>query len=220
MFKLKNVSKSFGQKKILTDVNYEFNANKLAFVGLNGVGKSTTMNLILGLDNQFSGHIERNWKSVSVQFSNNSLPDYLSISEFCRARKIDMNLLLKYAKKINVDQYLNTQIRFLSFGTKIKMNILYALSKESEMVFLDEPTNGLDYQTIYNIIEIIKEDPRKFFIISHDLNFIESICDKMVVLNNTKIEFNEKIGDGNSLNKDIKEILNNIIKENNNADLD
>lgn len=209
MFELKNVSKSFGDKKVLENLDFTFSGNKLAYVGLNGVGKTTSMNIILGLDKKISGSVVKHFKNPSVQFSKNSLPEFLSINEFCNARKIDLKKVKEIAQKINVVEYLDKQIRFLSFGTQMKMNLIYALVQNSDMVFLDEPTNGLDYETVYNLIKIVKNDPRKFFIISHDINFIEGTCDQLCVLHQRQIKVNVNIGENPT---QVKTILNDILE--------
>lgn len=209
MFELKNIQKSFGSQKVLNDLNFKFNGNKVAYVGLNGVGKTTSMNIIIGLDKKFSGSVIRNYTKPSVQFSKNSLPEFLSIKEFCKARKIDLKKLEFYADKIKVSQYLDKQIRFLSFGSQMKMNLIYALIQDSDIVFLDEPTNGLDYETVYNLGKLIKDDKRKFFIISHDIQFIEATCDKLYVLHEKQIKKEVDIVENSTA---VKDILNKILE--------
>lgn len=209
MFELKNIKKSFGSQKVLNDLNFKFSGNKIAYVGLNGVGKTTTMNIIIGLDKKFSGSVIRNYTNPSVQFSKNSLPEFLSIKEFCKARKLNLKKLDFYANKINVEQYLDKQIRFLSFGSQMKMNLIYALIQESDIVFLDEPTNGLDYETVYNLGKLIKDDNRKFFIISHDIHFIETTCDKLYVLHEQQIKKEVDIIENSTV---VKDILNKILE--------
>ena len=211
MFKFKNVTKQFSKKMILDDVSFEFSGNKLAFVGLNGVGKTTTMNLILGIDKKYKGEIETQDLKASVAFSKNALPEFLSIREFVSSRKLDSSKLDELCNRLNVAEYLDTQIRKLSFGTQMKMNLIFALLFDSEVVFLDEPTNGLDYETVYNLTQIIKEDDRKYFIISHDINFIEETCDHLMVLDDCKIKYDQEIAEGD----DVKSILNKFVEKDN-----
>lgn len=219
MFSLKDVRKIFSDKLILDKVSFNFSGNKMLFVGLNGVGKTTTLNLILGLDKNYDGSISRSWKHASVQFSDNTLPNFLTFNEFCMSRDVDKKRFVNLVKLLNVEKYLDKQIKNLSLGTIRKFNLLFALVSNGDLVFLDEPTNGLDYQCTYNLLNYINSDDRKYFIISHNLNLINEVCDHLVILHDKKIIFDEKFEKDN-LDSDASIILDEIIKGGNDENID
>lgn len=182
---LKNVSKSFGKNQVLENINFEFDKNT-ALVGLNGVGKTTLMRILLGIDKKISGEVKV-ISDASVAFSDNVLPEYITILELVKSANLDLNKFEDMLKKFDVEKYKNTLIKNLSLGTKKKMNIIFSLLLKRDYLIMDEPTNGLDYQSIYNLTNILKKDTRIKLIISHDFNFIDKVCDNVAILYKKKL---------------------------------
>lgn len=211
---LKNVNKAFGKKSILENITFDFE-NKTALVGLNGVGKTTLMRILIGLDTEFSGEVKI-IKNASVVFSENILPEYITIKELCQSQNLNLDNMDKYLEMFSVTQYKNTLIKNLSLGSSKKMNIIFALLIEKEYLIMDEPTNGLDYQSIYNLSKILKEDKRILLLISHDFNFIKNVCDKIAILYEKKLLENLKINDLLQKYKktDIESVFNYLVDRN------
>lgn len=190
---LKNVSKYFGDKLIFEDVSFDFES-KAALVGLNGVGKTTLMRVLLGLENCSSGEVKV-IEDASVVFSENILPEFITIFELCKSTGLDLVKLDNYLELFDVNKYKNVLIKDLSLGTCKKMNIIFGLLINKKYLILDEPTNGLDYQSIYNLGKILSEDKRKVLLISHDFNFINKVCDTISILYKSKLIDNCSIDD-------------------------
>lgn len=209
---INNVTKKFGDKIILEEINFSFD-KKTALVGLNGVGKTTLIKILVGLDNQYEGEVTIE-KDVSLCLSENILPDYITIQELISSQKLNHQELLKLLDQFDVSTYKNTLIKNLSLGTQKKMNIIYSLLVKRNKIILDEPTNGLDYQSIYNLINILKKDNRDMLLVSHDFNFISKTCDNIAILYDKKIIDNDSIE--NILKKysksNLEEVFNSLVK--------
>lgn len=190
---LKNVTKNFGKKVVLEEVTFSFE-KKTALVGLNGVGKTTLLKILVGLDDKFVGDVDVE-DNVSLCLSDNILPEYITIQELISAQKLCNSELLRLLDKFDVKSYKNTLIKDLSLGTQKKMNIIYSILVKREKIILDEPTNGLDYQSLYNLINILNADKREMLVVSHDFNFINKICDNVAILYDKKIIDNSSIED-------------------------
>lgn len=173
------------------------------------------LRILLGLDNKFEGEVNK-VTNCSVAFSDNILPDYITISELWICSKLDFSKLDLYLQKFNVEKYKNTLIKNLSLGTKRKMNIIFALLINNRYIIMDEPTNGLDYQSIYNLTKILVDDDRIKLIVSHDFNFINKVCDNVAILydkhiieNDSKEVLLSKYGKNN-----LEEIFNYLVDNN------
>lgn len=211
---LKIKTKKFGNKVILKDLTFSFE-KKTALVGLNGVGKTTMIKILVGLDNHYDGEVDV-LNNISLCLSENILPDYITIQELVSSQKLSNLELLKLLDKFDVSSYKNTLIKNLSLGTQKKMNIIYALLIKRDKIIFDEPTNGLDYQSIYNLITILNKDKREMLLVSHDFNFIEKTCDNIAILYDKKIIDNapidvilKKYGKPN-----LEEVFNLLVKNN------
>ena len=183
--KLENVSKSFGKKEVLKNINLDITKNT-AIIGLNGVGKTTLMNLCLGLEKPSSGMV-KNDKSVSVCFSDNEIPEMLTLNDLFNARKVNDQKQSILSKSFNVEEYREIPLKDLSLGNKKKINIITSLIIDSEVLFMDEPTNGLDYISLSNLQEILKKDSRQLILISHDLLFIDKLVDEIIILKDSTV---------------------------------
>lgn len=209
---IKKLIKKYGSTVILDNIDFNF-FGKCALVGLNGVGKTTLLKVLIGLDKDYEGDVNK-LTDASVIFSENILPDYVTIYELVRSQKLSVQHLDLYLSLFDVDNYKNKLIKNLSLGTSKKMNIIYGLLVTRKYILLDEPTNGLDYKSRYNLVKILKEDKRQILLISHDFNFIEQVCENIAILNNQKIIENTSIeGLLKKYNKSgLEEVFNTLVE--------
>ncbi len=172
MIELKNVNYAINGKQIINNINLEIEkGDKLAICGPNGAGKSTLVNLMLNIPNlsfkrrthKITGTIEntlfdidsyRNVK-VCLQNSNISYNLYLKVKELLNLC-FDGNLPLDLIKEFGLEKKLDSLVRTLSGGEYQKLNIILAIASEPEVIFLDEITTGLDYETKKKIIQYVK----------------------------------------------------------------
>jgi ABC-2 type transport system ATP-binding protein len=189
----------------------------LAFIGPNGAGKSTTIKILTGIMYPTSGKIsvldmnpssERKKLSYKIGsvFGQKSqlwfhLPAIDSFKLLGAIYEIENN---KYIKRINelteifeIGKYLNIPVRKLSLGERIRCELCASLIHKPEILFLDEPTIGLDIVVKQKIRELITrlniEDKTTIFLTSHDVDDIEMICKRAVIINHGNIVLDESV---------------------------
>ena len=204
VIEIKNLSKSYGKFLAIDDISLSIEKGDIiGFVGKNGAGKSTTirsiMNMIFptkgtilvnGLDSvKDSKEIKRN---LSYMSSENSFYENLRVKElfkFClQFSHENMDYVEELSDYFELD--INRKISELSLGNKKKVSIIQALLKKSEIIILDEPTNGLDPLMQKKFFELIvkeKERGATVFLSSHNLEEVNKYCDKVIIIKNGKI---------------------------------
>ena len=208
--KIKNLTFNYGEKNIYNNYNVEFKKGKIyGLIGRNGTGKSTLINLLLGLYiNDYNGQISYNnidikeidiyktrLKNIGVTEQEPILiPDTL-INNITLEKYYDINLIEKYINILGLDKYilslengLNTVINEkssnISGGEKQKISMLRMFIKNPEVMIFDEPTSALDVESkekFKNYINSIKRN-KIIIIISHDSS-IYDIYDEVIELN-------------------------------------
>jgi Cu-processing system ATP-binding protein len=199
MISINDLNKSFGNLKVLSDINIQ-NIDKgvLAVLGPNGSGKTTLLKCILGMVIPDSGTIEFNAKNVIGKFEYRKTLSYMpQLINFPENLKLyELFDLIKNIRNDNTNDYelidkfglhdsLNKKISSLSGGTKQKSNIVVSFMNDSPVIILDEPTTGLDplaLLTLKNLIKLEKEKGKLIIVTSHITSFIEEISDKIVFL--------------------------------------
>ncbi|UZQ50252.1 ribosomal protection-like ABC-F family protein [Clostridium kluyveri] len=169
----RNLKKYYGDRLILSFKNLKIESgDKIGVVGRNGAGKSTLLNILAGNAKEDEGIIYRHCSIAYIkQFSNEDITaDGKILKEF----KVD--------KKIDKDN--------VSGGEYTKLNIAAALSKEGELLLADEPTSNLDYDGI-KLLQKKLSNIETFMLISHDRDFMDSLCNKIIEIENGKLVFYE-----------------------------
>lgn len=204
----------------LKDISFEIKQwEKVAFIWPNGAGKSTTIKAILGILHYDYWEIkvfgkdpkkERKEiaKSTSSVFGQRSqllyhLPLIDSFNFFRIIYDIPKETfetrLNKFVDKFWVREFLHQPVRKLSLGQRMKWEIIASLLHQPKAIFLDEPTVWLDIiakKVLYEILnEIHKEENITIFLTSHDLNDIENLCDRAVVINRGEILYDGQLDD-------------------------
>lgn len=191
VIKVRNLTKNFGNMKAVDDISFEVERGELfGFLGVNGAGKSTTINILCTLANKTFGAVEvcglelgkkdkeiRN--KIGVVFQDNSLDELLTVKENLISRaylyetnskKIKQNLD-RVCEILKIGDLLGRQFRELSGGQKRSCDIARALMNTPEILFLDEPTTGLDPKTrqnLWNNIDYLrKETQMTVFLTTH-----------------------------------------------------
>lgn len=209
---LKNFWKrEYMDKLVLDDVSFEIEDGKIVgLLGPNGAGKTTTLKILSGLFCPTSGSVNVNGyypfdkknefkKDISFVMGQKSQLwwDLSAMESFILNKNIYEIEEKQFQKNLDylmelfqVKDLVNIQVRKLSFGQRMKMEIVNSLLHNPRVIFLDEPTIGLDFESQKNIRTFIKEYNKEFkatFIItSHYLNDIEAVCDEIIVINKGK----------------------------------
>ena len=191
IIQVNNLKKYFKEVKAVDDISFRVKRGQLyGFLGINGAGKSTTINMLCTLLNSNEGEAyvcgyrlgkedREIRRKIGVVFQDNTLDNRLTIKEnlITRASLYDsstrsINKNLDYVCDIlDIGDILNRQFRKLSGGQKRRCEIAKALMNRPELLFLDEPTTGLDPQTRQNVWESIerlqKDDTMSVFLTTH-----------------------------------------------------
>ena len=207
MLKIKNLTKSYGKKKILQDLNLHIQAGEIyGLLGPNGAGKTTTINIICNLLQADSGRIEINelpiseatkswlgvapqenllYKNLSCQENLNFYAKIYGLTSKERRHKIEATLAA-----VNLLDRAKTPVENLSGGMKRRVNIAVALVHQPKLLILDEPTTGLDIETRYEIWELIqnlKKQGMTILLTTHLLDEAERLCQRIGILKEGKI---------------------------------
>lgn len=193
MITLKNLSKYYGKKIIINNVNFEFkNTGIVGLLGKNGVGKTTLLRVISGLRKPTKGEV-----FLKTNFS--MMPDVLEIYQY---RVIELgNLYNDFHKDFNNDLFLSlindgkiakdALFSTLSKGQQTYVCLTLTISRDVDIYLLDEPFSGLDIiirnEITNNIIKNINTDKKLVIISSHDLNHLERLVDHLVILKDGKL---------------------------------
>ena len=199
-----NLCKRFGKKQILKDVSFEINEKDiLAFIGPNGSGKTTTIKLILGLQNIDSGSVKINGYDVEKDFVKSiekvgaivENPDtYMYLSGW-QNLKLVANLykgvtdddLKTIVKTVGLENRIHDKVSKYSLGMRQRLGIARALINKPNLLVLDEPTNGLDPEGIKDLRILLKRLAKEgmgILISSHNLAELESFCNKVLIIDN------------------------------------
>ena len=173
--KLNNISKSFGEKNILSNFSYCFSDKGLYIIrGESGIGKTTLLRIISGLDEKYDGEVENGGiGNVSVMFQEYRLFPTLSALKNASIPNKDSDHTREAALLMRLgflDADLKKKPHHLSGGMKQRVAFVRAVSMSSPILILDEPTKELDADTARIMAEIIAEEAKErlVIVVTHD----------------------------------------------------
>ena len=207
VLEVKNIDKFFGKKQILKDISFDIEEGEiLGFVGPNGSGKTTTIKIILGLQQASRGEVFINGNNIKDNYENAirkvgaivESPDmymYLSGLENLKLvanyYNISHNEIERVVEFVGLKARIKDKVSKYSLGMRQRLGIAQAILNKPNLLIVDEPTNGLDPSGIIEFRNMLKELAKKekmsIFISSHNLAEIENICDKVLLLKEGKI---------------------------------
>jgi len=193
ILELKNINKKFGDKIILDNFSYQFQrGEKVGIIGKNGVGKSTLLNIIQGLETYDNGEIEVGETIKFGYFSQKGLTykedqrviDFMKdIAEYyplANGKSISASQFLKMFLFNEQTQY--TTISNLSGGERRRLYLISVLFQNPNFLIFDEPTNDLDLPTLTVLESFLAQFQGCLIIVSHDRYFMDKIVDHLLVL--------------------------------------
>ena len=191
---VRGLEKKYGSKMVLKGLNFRIVKGEIfALLGVNGAGKTTTLECIEGLRKYDGGSIVVNGK-MGIQLQSSSLPAHIKPMEAIKLfakwnqTKIDDNML----KALNIKEIEKSQYLQLSTGQKRRLHLALALISNPDIIFLDEPTAGLDVEgrlSLHEQIRKLKSLGKTIVLASHDMAEVEALCDRIAILNSGKIVF-------------------------------
>ncbi|MFV0481042.1 MAG: ABC transporter ATP-binding protein [Campylobacteraceae bacterium] len=210
MLKIKNLNKSFSNHHILKNINIEIkNCGIFALLGLNGAGKTTLISILCGILQPNSGEIfyndkpffsllkkDRSFCSLTPQdFAfyptlsvKENMDFFSSLSGLSQEKQKEM---YDFSISVNkLENYLHVKAKNLSGGLKRRLNLAIGLLNDPKILFLDEPTVGIDPQSRNFILNTIKELGKKDKLIiytSHYMNEVDFLADNIAIIDDGKI---------------------------------
>jgi ATP-binding cassette subfamily F protein uup len=192
VIELKKVYKSYGEKTILKGFDYTFKkGERVGVVGKNGVGKSTFINILQGLEEADSGKINIGDTVVFGNYSQQGLviKEDMRVIEFVKT--MAESFPLAKGGSLSASQFLElflfspdqqyTYISKLSGGEKRRLHLLAILFRSPNFLILDEPTNDLDLPTLAVLENFLMEFPGCLVVVSHDRYFMDKLVDHLLV---------------------------------------
>ena len=202
--KVENLYKKYSESEmILKNVNLEIEKGEvISIIGASGGGKSTLLRCLIGLEEIDSGTVvvpEKNKMGMVFQ-SFNLFPHMTALQnimeslivvdkiEKSKAKEIALNLL----EKVGLKERANFYPKALSGGQKQRVAIARALAKNPELLLFDEPTSALDPEMVKEVEAVIEElrntSDITMVIVSHEIDFVNQISDRIVVMENGQVK--------------------------------
>jgi ABC-2 type transport system ATP-binding protein len=202
---VRNLHKSYGNVEAVRGIDFEVQAGEVyGLLGPNGAGKTTTLEILEGLRPRTSGEVSvlgldpasqsnRIKDRIGVCLQATNLPDKMKVHEALElfaafyTRHTDRDKLLK---RLQLWEKKDALYKSLSGGQKQRVALALALVNEPALLFLDEPTTGLDPQVRHEIhgqIQELKEDRRSILITTHYIEEAERLCDRVAIIDAGKI---------------------------------
>lgn len=213
---VKNINKKYKNKVVLNDINFSIQSGEIvALIGKNGAGKSTLINIITKLIQQDSGQskifekekFDRNLIGVMMQ-ENISL-DRITVKEIIKLTRTYYRNPMSYQAILALSElqnYTNHPMDKLSGGQKRKLQFALTLAGNPDLIFLDEPTVGMDADSrtkFWKHIDELKKQGKTFLITSHYLEELEKVANRFIFLHNQKIIFD---GSLTEMGKQLKKV--------------
>ncbi len=209
VIELKNVTKSFGDHKVLKGVNLKVDSGEVvSVIGASGSGKSTMLRCINLLERPDGGDILFNGESIFGQdvniagyrtkvgmvFQSFNLFENMNVLKNCtigqikvlkRDKKEAEDIALKYLEKVGMSAFVNARPSQLSGGQKQRVAIARALAMEPEVLLFDEPTSALDPEMVGEVLLVMKrlaESGLTMIVVTHEMQFAKDVSSRVVFM--------------------------------------
>jgi len=205
IIKVKNLTKKYNGLKAVDNISFEVKSGEtFGILGPNGAGKTTTLEILEGLRRPTSGkafidklsikrdrdHIK---EIIGVQLQATAFFEYLTVKEILElfadlySNPIDVESLIK---DVMLEQKKKSYSTQLSGGQKQRLSIASALVNNPKVIFLDEPTTGLDPQarrSIWKLVQTIQKKGQTVVITTHYMEEAEKLCDRLAIMDQGRI---------------------------------
>ena len=202
---VRDLVKSYGEVKAVRGLNFEISEGEIfGLLGPNGAGKTTTLECIIGLREPDQGTIkvcgfdtrtqsDEVKQRIGAQLQATALQDKITVREaiqlfgsfYRHPAKMDQLL-----EKFSLTEKADARFETLSGGQKQRLAVALALVNEPELLFLDEPTAGLDPQSrreLHGVIEQMRRDGRTVLLTTHYIEEAEQLCDRVAIIDHGQI---------------------------------
>ena len=202
ILELKNIEKSFGDKKVLTGVSFKAEGGKaFGLLGRNGAGKTTSIRILMDVFPANSGQVLMDgqpvdYKKIGIGYlpeERGLYPKKVIIEQLTyfaelkgMSRKAAVKAIDYWLDRLGMTEYRNKRLDTLSKGNQQKIQLITAVAHDPDIVILDEPFSGLDPVNAMLLKDVVKEQIAKGKIVlfsSHQMSYIEEFCDSIAILN-------------------------------------
>lgn len=222
LLELKNIDKSFGEKKVLKGVSFVAESGKaFGLLGRNGAGKTTSIRILMNVFPADAGEVLTDGNPIDYdKISLGYLPEERGLypkkliidqlvyfAELKGMKRTDaVQSVDRWLKRLELYEYRNKRLDTLSKGNQQKVQLITALAHDPQIVILDEPFSGLDPVNAILLKDVVKEQIARGKIVlfsSHQMSYIEEFCDSIAILNAGKVV----------LHGDLREIKRNYVRD-------
>lgn len=201
---VQHFKKSYGNFVAVEDISFEVSKGEIfGLLGPNGAGKTSTLECLEGLRRADGGtlrvleydpghDVHRLRDLIGVQLQSSGMPDSITVSEamkfFCAYHKVAPRTDL--LERLELGEKLNTQYYMLSTGQKRRLALALAVAHNPAVVFLDEPTAGLDVISraeLHEVVHELREKGTTIILSSHDMAEVEKLADRVAILLHGKL---------------------------------
>ena len=201
MFKVIEIKKSFKNKEVLKGVSFTVEeGDKVALLGNNGAGKSTLLKIIAGQLQANAGRIETTLDfqtEIGMMPQGDILIDDLKVGDLVllkcymnQLKDIDIDALLKM---VELEDFKNQYVLGLSGGQKRRLSLLLTILNEPRLIFLDEPTTGMDLESVDTFWHLLEEQKFTSVVVTHHFNQIDHFFTKVLILKDGRIAAQESV---------------------------
>lgn len=221
MLEVKNITKKFGSKTVLSEVSFEIKEKSVTgLLGPNGAGKTTLMRILTGYFGADSGEVVWIKESTDLKSSshksrigylpeNNPIYGYMKVREYlefvAKVKDVDgfAEESIKVAQECGLTDVFENKIETLSKGYRQRVGLAAALTGDPKLLILDEPTTGLDPKQIIEIRQLIKKLAKTKMVIlsTHILPEAAAICKQLLIISQGKIVLDEQTAKIKNLEK-------------------
>jgi ABC-2 type transport system ATP-binding protein len=202
----------YGTHRGIKDLNLSVQKGEVfGFLGPNGAGKTTTQRVMLDIIHPTKGNatifgLDCQKEGVAVRERMGYLPGelslylsmkasyFLDLLGFLQKNKLDKSYLEQLLERLNLDP--SRKMKEYSHGNKQKIGVIAAFMGKKDLIILDEPTIGLDplvQQTVLELVREVKEEGRTVFFSSHNLKEVQTVCDRVGIIQNGELIKTEKV---------------------------
>ena len=202
ILQVSNLVKRFGQLTAVNDISFEIREGScFGLLGPNGAGKTTTIEMMEGINTPDAGTIRYQGEALGQQFRNEAgiMFQTTALQEFITVREIMVQFSRFYPNTSSIDEladryalheFLNQDTRKLSGGQKQRLLLAMALINKPKILFLDEPTTGLDPQSRRNLwkqVQLIKDQGATILLTTHYMEEAYELCDEIAIMDHGRI---------------------------------
>lgn len=232
---INNLRKSYGANEVLQGIDLTVSRGEIiGYIGPNGAGKSTTVKIILGIEEGYTGEVKLFGKDISdgnIEYKKkigyvpeiaevyDTLTGFEYLTFIGELYGMDFDLVEYKAKRLmelfGIGDVYHSRISSYSKGMKQKLLIISSMLHNPEILFLDEPINGLDANSVMIFKEILSqlaEQGKTVFYSSHIMDVVEKISSRIILLNSGKIVADGSFAELKNQNKEgtLEEIFNQL----------